>query len=445
MQRHQFINTVSADLWNAIGEASDEASGDPGIPALVRAWTSQPGFPLVEVCRCRHGLGLELSQTHYRIDGQADDQGKTWPIPLRLQADGEERSLVLDAPRMTVPLINAAGLRVNVDRMSFCRVAYDETLFTELMLDLSEGRLTSIEERFALQDDARALAASGQRPITTFLEVCKANRAETEYSVWNGMLTGLNSIDGYLAWDGEDGGNPVIDQFVLTVIEDALARVGLIAQDGESAMTVKLRSMLANAAMAHGHRPTVDALIAMLASGATIDPNLRPAVYGAVARHHGAVGFEMLLARYRLEKDVEEKLRLLRALGRTSDLKLKRRALEFAFSSEVRAQDAYSGVASVAGTPAGIRLAWEFVKERWAFICERHQGNNAKIGYYLGVSEWLATPELLEDAKVFIEANPIEGLSMSAKQAIERIELNLQWRARNSAAAAAWLKDEFTL
>ena len=46
IQAHQYSNSTTADLWNAL----DSASGKP-VAEIAAAWTEQPGFPLVTVKR----------------------------------------------------------------------------------------------------------------------------------------------------------------------------------------------------------------------------------------------------------------------------------------------------------------------------------------------------------------------------------------------------------
>src|SRR5439155_2913067 len=50
MQAHKYSNLTTADLWNALSEAS----GKP-IVEIAAGWTEQPGFPVVNVSRESNG------------------------------------------------------------------------------------------------------------------------------------------------------------------------------------------------------------------------------------------------------------------------------------------------------------------------------------------------------------------------------------------------------
>src|SRR5205807_8710909 len=51
---HKYSNSTTADLWNALGEASGKPVGE-----IAAAWTEQPGFPVVKVKRDGDKISLE--------------------------------------------------------------------------------------------------------------------------------------------------------------------------------------------------------------------------------------------------------------------------------------------------------------------------------------------------------------------------------------------------
>ena len=73
--RHKFSNTTTADLWNALGEAS----GKP-VAEIAANWTEQPGFPIVKVARDPSGK-ITLTQERFTINFP-DAPPLRWKIPL---------------------------------------------------------------------------------------------------------------------------------------------------------------------------------------------------------------------------------------------------------------------------------------------------------------------------------------------------------------------------
>ena len=53
---HAYLNTTTADLWNALSNASGKPVGE-----IAAGWTEQPGFPVVKVKR-EQGGDVSLTQ-----------------------------------------------------------------------------------------------------------------------------------------------------------------------------------------------------------------------------------------------------------------------------------------------------------------------------------------------------------------------------------------------
>src|ERR1700704_4234613 len=81
MQAHKYSNSTTADLWNALSEAS----GKPVVD-IAAGWTEQPGFPVVNVKREANGK-IVLKQERFTVNFQ-DNTNETWKIPLTYFIDG---------------------------------------------------------------------------------------------------------------------------------------------------------------------------------------------------------------------------------------------------------------------------------------------------------------------------------------------------------------------
>src|SRR5207244_11140147 len=87
MRRHREGNTVAADLWRAL----EEASGKP-VARVAQAWIAQPGFPLVSIAPARDAgpAALGVRQERFFADPRvpaARRRGK-WPVPLVVKGRG---------------------------------------------------------------------------------------------------------------------------------------------------------------------------------------------------------------------------------------------------------------------------------------------------------------------------------------------------------------------
>src|SRR5256714_7385650 len=80
---HKYSNSTTADLWNALSEASGKPVGE-----IAAAWTEQPGFPVVIVKR--DDEKISLSQERFTINFP-NTPALEWKIPLTYFFVGENK------------------------------------------------------------------------------------------------------------------------------------------------------------------------------------------------------------------------------------------------------------------------------------------------------------------------------------------------------------------
>ena len=82
IDRHRYANARTTDLWNALGEAS----GQP-VAAIMESWTSQTGYPVLDVSVSRPGEKIDaaLSQSRFLYDAALETDGAdttVWKVPV---------------------------------------------------------------------------------------------------------------------------------------------------------------------------------------------------------------------------------------------------------------------------------------------------------------------------------------------------------------------------
>jgi puromycin-sensitive aminopeptidase len=190
LERHQFGNAETTDLWKALGDASRQP-----IPEVMDGWIFHPGYPLVRVEA--DGQGLRLSQRRFTYLGE--DAAGRWRIPIVLRAWVKrgiiEKHVLLDGDDVVVPLPAAPEWAiVNAGGHGFYRVSYAPPLLKKLSGALP--RLSPIE-RFNLVSDAFALAQSGAMSAAEYLELSARFTEETDRNVWaaiTGSFAYLNRV-----------------------------------------------------------------------------------------------------------------------------------------------------------------------------------------------------------------------------------------------------------
>ena len=111
MARHKYSNTTTADLWNALGEAS----GKPVIE-IAAAWTEQPGFPVVKVARDASGK-ITLTQERFTVNFP-NAPALEWKIPLTYSVAGSSKpvSVLMNSKTLEISDIPAdRAVKFNVE------------------------------------------------------------------------------------------------------------------------------------------------------------------------------------------------------------------------------------------------------------------------------------------------------------------------------------------
>ena len=85
---HAYLNTTTADLWNALSDASGKRVGE-----IAAGWTEQPGFPVVKVKR-EQGGDVSLTQERFNVNF-TNAPPFEWQIPLMYAVVGETPATLL--------------------------------------------------------------------------------------------------------------------------------------------------------------------------------------------------------------------------------------------------------------------------------------------------------------------------------------------------------------
>ncbi|HJQ84702.1 MAG TPA: M1 family aminopeptidase [Candidatus Binatia bacterium] len=445
MRRHREGNTVAADLWRALEEASGKE-----VARVAQAWIAQAGFPLVSIApaRGRSEATLTVRQERFFADPRtpaARRRGR-WPVPLVLKwgaQDGTSTSrLLVDKANETVTLPHAPQLAWyfgNADAGGFYRVLHDPADRSALLAHLADG-LTAVE-RLALAGDQWAFVRAAKGTIESFLDVADALGEETDYDVLDGIAGPLDTIDQQVA--PPDG--PVQERlrgWIAARFAPQLARLGWEAAPGEDDPTRLRRAAILRLVGGVAEAPDVLAearrrLDAYLADRTSLEPNLADPVVGLAAR----AGDEELWERYREvvanAQTPQERRRFLLNLASFRRPETIRRTLAAVLTPEIPTQDVAFILMRLLANPAARADAWRFMTKRWSAIRKRVPP--------LMISRLVeATPALRElryarEVARFFRTHPVPEARRALRQALEVFRLNADLRRRTAAGLERWL------
>jgi len=427
LRRHAYANTVTEDLWKSLADASGEPVGQ-----IMDGWIHQGGYPSVAAAPTDHGL--RVSQRHFTLD---PDQAAelAWAVPLRLRVrdseDGQqELRLLLDQARRTLTIGEGTPVTLNSGASGFYR---DEVGAEALAVVAAAGPGDrSPEERHGLIDDAWAATLAGHLDAPAFVDLVLGGfSAERDLTVWQAIAGALAHLRRLV--DGEAARR--FCELVAAASGAAAGDVGLDPPaDGlEDERTSELRATLLRLRGAIADHP--DTIAACRARLDHPDPTLGAAALSVVAAHGDAEDFARIRGRFTDASDPQTEQRHLAALADFPDAGLVRSILEGTLDGSVRSQDGpYLIRRALTNRHAGPG-AWDFLTGRWDDLGAAFPSNS--LSRMLAGVTTLDRTELAARVHDFIAAHPVPQGAKQVAQHLERLDINVALRERESDRLAA--------
>ena len=430
MANHQYGNTETTDLWDAI----EEASGEP-VRRIMDSWIFQGGHPIVGVTARHDGRMLHVTQDRftYLVDDDVDDS--QWCVPLIIRyglADGTTHSVraLLEDESLDIPLAAPASwVLVNAEGHGFYRVRYSNELRSALVAE-AQVALSDVE-RYGLVDDTWASVLAGSTPAEEFLALADDFSGEDDVAVWRRLLAGLDQIDRFL--EGEPRARH--QARVRTLVGPALERSGWEARESDGDRDHELRALLIGAMANLGADPVARGRVRELFDRYVADPqsveaNVAAAVVRVTAAFAGQTEIDTIIDRFRNGSTPQEEQRFLYALADVRDPEQMERVLDLAMTPEVRTQNAPFLIGSCIANRDNGPLAWKLVHERWDEMNKRFPSNS--IVRMLSGIRAVTDPTLAADIEAFVAEHPVPQAKQTVKQHIERMRVSVGLRERTS-------------
>ena len=426
LTQHQYGNTETNDLWDAI----EETSGEP-VRQMMDSWIWQPGYPLITASL--DGGSLVLTQQRFAFGESEDDT--TWLVPVHIRAGSEFVRVLIDEETTRVPLADPdADVVVNSGGPGFYRVAYS----ADLRDRLSGPALNSLDtlERYSLVDDAWAAVVAGRLPAAEFLTFVEGFTDDRDLAVWQSIVIGLRGLGRLL-----DDEFPRFQERVAGLLTPVVADLGEPTAD-EDDLTSKLRGLVTGSlAVLGGHQPTITRCRALydasLADPASVDPELVAVATSVVAATGGADDFARLLDGFKNAATPQDALRHLYALAEFDDEELILRTCELCFSDQVKTQNAPFVLRMCIGNRRHGTAAWKFVRQRWDEANAKFPTNT--IVRMVDSVKLLTEQPVVADVQGFFAEHPIPQAAKTLDQILERQRVNAALREREQDAFAATL------
>nr|CAD7599193.1 unnamed protein product [Timema genevievae] len=456
LANHGYSNSEPDNLFAALQEQLllDSPDADLNVKTVMDTWINQMGYPVVTVTRNYSSASASVSQERFLIQrnpDSTDSHDYKWWIPLSYtrktgaQFNVTTPSRWLQANESQIVIENIADssdwIIFNLQESAYYRVNYDANNWNSLISQLNSEDYTVIPpvNRAQLLDDSLNLARAGILDYATALSVTSYLSKESDYIPWASVFTAFSLLDRRLK-GAADEDYQLFKNYVLNLIGDLYNTLGFDEKPTDHHLDKFLRSNVLTWACNLGledciNRSKEELAKQMSNASYNILADVSSTVYCNALRHGGHNEWNHLWARYMSSNVGTEQVLLLNVLGCSNNEHIINSYLSLSITpdSGIRSQDASSVFVAVYSNPAGVDLAFNFLRDNYQSISEFYGGMGSIGNILTGIAARLSTREQADALREFVEENQNNlGTALGAsRRALETVEENLVWHDIN--------------
>jgi len=433
MQDHKYGNTVTDDLWAAIGKESKVPIGQ-----IAHDLTRQAGVPMVNMLssRCDGGkTTLSLSQTHFAIDANST-AARVWHLPVKVQALGQATTATIVSGEKPVNVVTpgCGPVILNAGQGGYLRSKYTHDALAAIAARFAD---LSPDDQLGLLNDTVSLGNAGELPMADYLDLTKSVPATADPVVSSTLVGQLRQLD--LVYRGL-ASQPAFRAYARRVLKPLFARVGWEVRAGESDNTAILRASLI-AALGEFGDPEVVAQTRMrfeqyLAKPSSFNAGTRRSLLSTVAAQADQPAWNKLRQMAKAAPSELERRELYQLLGTAESDELTQQALTLVLTDEIPPTIRPDVVSRAAARHP--EAALEFARAHWDQLSKMLEGSSAQlfVPRLAANSMNLKTIDMLED---FAAAHAPVNARQEYVLAIARIRYTDKVRSTRLPEVDRWL------
>src|SRR5438128_3534589 len=431
---HKYSNSTTADLWNALSEASKKPVGE-----IAAGWTEQPGFPLVRVKREAEGK-VRLTQERFAVNFK-NAPPLQWKIPLTYSLVGEAPATLLMTSKIgnlqNIPADRA--LKLNVNGAGNYRVEYDEPSWNLLLEALPK---LGVEDRVDLLSDAWALVQPDRASVSLYFGLVEKLPPSTELAEREQIINVLDFINRLFVGSPE---REKFQRYAQSLLRPTFETLGWEPKEGQPPTAGNLRADLINT-LGDLNDPEIitgcrERFEKYLANPASLVPDLRPPVLAVVGRYADEKIWTKLHELGLKTTSIEEKQNYYNALAEAVDPKLVKKTLPIALTDELPTSRAIFLVAGVARDSDHPDIAWEFAKANMKALLAKTDAvgvNRFAPSLFTFFPDDLRADEL----KSYAKDNLPSASAPEVAKAVDEIQFRAEFKKRLATQLRAWVGDK---
>ena len=434
MAAHKYSNSTTADLWNALSQASGKPVGE-----IAAGWTEQPGFPVVKVKR--DGENVSLTQERFTIHFP-NASALQWKIPLTYffvgDAKPQNRLMTEKIDKLqNIPVDRV--LKLNADGAGNYRVEYDEPSWKLLLNALSK---LSVADRVNLLGDAWAFVQANRAPLSPYFDLIERLPAKVELAEREQIINAFDYINRLLI------GNAAREKFqnyARSILRPSFDQLGWEPKRDEEPRIALLRASLIAALGDLNDQEIVagcrERFQKYLVDHASIAPDLRSSIFHVVGHYADNATWNKLHELGLKTTSTEEKQNYYDALAAARDPKLVAKTLQISLTDELPTSRAVFLVGKVARDSDHPDLAWDFAKANMKALLAKSDAlgvNRYAPSLFTFFSEESRTDEL----KAYAEINLPPTSAKEVAKAVDEIQFRSEFKKRLANQLSAWIESQ---
>ncbi|MBW2286341.1 MAG: M1 family metallopeptidase [Deltaproteobacteria bacterium] len=445
IRRHRESNTVAADLWRALSQASGV-----DVESIARSWIEQEGYPVIEhtVVERDDGFYLQLRQDRFYQQPPKQPSTGKWAVPW-VGRVGRSRSgggqlvrhlLTRKRDRISLGKRRPRFVYGNANEGGFFRPAHGLR-----ELEALGNALPSLAavERMGLVDHQWALVCAGRAPIGALLDLAADLADECDPDVLAALRQPLAFIAHTLIPDAASAEDEPFRRWLQDTYGPAFAQLGWTpARNEPDDVRVRRAVLLAIVGGAAASdtlvRKATERCDAYLTNRRSLDANLTDGVVAIAARHGGKSRYRRYLSAARASDTPQEKRRFLLATADFRDPDQIDETLTMSLTDRVPTQDIIFLLGRLMANPAARERTWSFIKRRWPKLQKRMPSLFA--GRLIEATPSLLTAAHRKDVAAFFRKNPVPSGDRALRQALERFDWYRGFRRGAATDLHDWLE-----
>jgi aminopeptidase N len=417
-KKYAYKNTEGDDLWNELSKTSNK-----DIAGFMRAWISQPGYPVVTV------EGDLLSQKQFFIGTHARSN-RIWPLPLNASDASLPELFEAENLQVQVPV----GTRLNTGDTAHFIAHYSPEHFNAIVQQLKAGSLSPID-RLQLLHEQTLLSRSGTASSADLVSLLQAYANETTESVWDIVALALGELKKFVETDAK--AEAKLRTLSADIAHVQYQRLGWDVTTNEPEADTKLRSTILGMTI-YGENPEVLQTAKKLYENHKLQDlpaDIRDLLMSTMVRHFPTAELiDSLLKTHQSTASVDLKSDITAGLTSTKDPKTVQKLLGLLTdTSAIRTQDTARWFVYLLRNRYARDATWQWMKDNWNWIEATFSGDKSFDDYPRLSATGLVTRQQLEDYKSFFAPmQSLPALSRIISMGVSEIEARVELIERDS-------------